>query len=156
MRQIAHMIRDYGLGLSAIDLMATRNPVWFDERISLRIKPHFVQSMLAASQAIGQGLHDPAKREMRFLVEASVKALWLDQGSPPLPGRDGAARKTAPTNVAEKVAALDDLGRERFGEIVGSLTFSMLDAEGASAYRQIANNLYTSLSTTTHTLSCRC
>lgn len=152
-RQIDRYIFDYGLGINAIDFMASRHPPYFEQLISLRIKPHFVQSMIAASQLIKEGLHDPAKREMRFLVEASVKALWLDQGSPPLQQNGAAAGAAPPRTVAEKAAALDGLGRERFDEVVDSLQFGMLDAAGGTAYRQDAKSLYGTLSTTTHVSS---
>ena len=33
-RQVDRYIFDYGLGINAIELMATRNPAYFDERIS--------------------------------------------------------------------------------------------------------------------------
>ncbi|MEW6254317.1 MAG: hypothetical protein AB1592_00050 [Pseudomonadota bacterium] len=150
MRQIDHYILDYGLGVNAIELMATRNPMFFDKLISLRIKPHFVQSMISASHMIKEGFHDPAKREMRFLVEASVKALWLDQGSPPLRRNGRREDTTTPQTVAEKVVALDGLGRERFEEVVNSLRFRRLDVEAARQYQQIAKGLYGTLSTMTH------
>ncbi len=153
MRQIDRYILDYGLGINAIDLMATRNPPYFDQLISLRIKPHFVQSMIAASHMIKEGLHDPAKREMRFLVEASIKALWLDQGSPPLRHEDNRGPTLPPRTVAEKAAALDELGRERFSEVVDSLHFGMLDTAASDDYRQMAKSLYGTLSTTTHVSS---
>lgn len=146
-RQIDRYILDYGLGINAIDLLATRNLPLFERLISLRIKPHFVQSMIATSQMIKEGLHDPAKREMRFLVEASVKALWLDQGSPRLRGNN---TQVPPRTVAEKVAALDGLGRERFHLLVESLSFGMLDPAAGAAYQQSAKSLYGALSTTTH------
>jgi hypothetical protein len=152
LRQIDRYIVDYGLGINTIELMATRHHTFFDERISLRMKPHLVQSMIAASHMIKEGLHDPARREMRFLVEASVKALWLDQGSPPL--REGdAGTNLPPATVAEKVAALDGLGRERFDQVVDSLKFGMLDATAGDQYRQTAKSLYGTLSTTTHVSS---
>jgi hypothetical protein len=153
LRQIDRYILDYGLGINAIELMATRHPPYFDELISLRIKPHLVQSMIAASHLIKEGLHDPARREMRFLVEASVKALWLDQGSPRLPQSGQADRIPPPRTVAEKVAALDGLGRERFDQVVESLQFAMLDAPAGEQYRQAAKSLYGTLSTTTHVSS---
>jgi len=153
MRQIDRYILDYGLGINAIDLMATRNPAFFEQLISLRIKPHFVQSMIAASHMIKEGLHDPAKREMRFLVEASVKALWLDQGSPTLRQNGETEGTIPPRTVAEKAAALDGLGRERFDQVVDSLRFGMLDEVGGSAFRQSAKSLYGALSTTTHVSS---
>jgi hypothetical protein len=148
-RQIDRYIWDYGLGINMIELMATRHPPFFEERISLRMKPHLVQSMIAATHLIKEGFHDPARREMRFLVEASVKALWLDQGSPPLRSTGRPATLRAST-VSEKVAALDGVGRERFAEIVNSLKFGMLDSPSAEAYRQRAKNLYRRLSTKTH------
>ncbi|MGY6248857.1 hypothetical protein ACXIUS_15030 [Bosea thiooxidans] len=152
-RQIDRYILDYGLGINMIEMMATRNPPFFEQLISLRIKPHFIQSMIAAAQMIKEGLHDPARREMRFLVEASIKALWLDQGSPSL--RQDADRSTAvsPKTVAEKAAALDGLGRERFDEVVDSLRFGMLNEAAGNQYRQTAKSLYGTLSTTTHVSS---
>lgn len=153
MRQLDRYIFDYGLGINMIELMATRWHAFFDERISLRIKPHLVQSMIAANHMIREGLHDPARREMRFLVEASVKALWLDQGSPAIAGKTDGAQKRPPRNVAEKVAALDGLGRERFDQLVDSLRFGMLDTAAGAAYRQSAKSLYGMLSTTTHVSS---
>lgn len=152
-RQIDRYILDYGLGINAIDLSAMRNPAFFDQFISLRIKPHFVQSMVAASCMIKDGLHDPARREMRFLVEASVKALWLDRGSPTLQRNCDPNDTLPPRTVAEKMAALDGLGRERFGEVVDSLRFGMLEPTAANAYRQSAKSLYRTLSTTTHVSS---
>lgn len=65
MLQLDRYIFDYGLGINMIELMATRWHAFFNERISLRIKPHLVQSMIAASHLIREGLHDPARREMR-------------------------------------------------------------------------------------------
>ena len=153
MRQVDRYIFDYGVGINAIELMATRNPAYFDDLISLRIKPHLVQSMIAASHMVQEGLHDPARREMRFLVEAAVKALWLDQGSPPLRGDQGAGPVLPPMTVAEKVAALDGLGRERFDQVVESLRFGMLDAAAGDQFRQTAKSLYGTLSTTTHVSS---
>ena len=153
MRQVDRFILDYGLGINAIEFMATRNPPYFDHFISLRIKPHLVQSMIAASHMIKEGLHDPARREMRFLVEASVKALWLDQGSPKLREDDDRRASTPPRTVAEKIAALDGLGRERFDQVVDSLQFDLLDAPAGNQYRQTAKSLYGTLSTTTHVSS---
>jgi hypothetical protein len=106
--------------------------------------------MIAAAQMIKEGLHDPAKREMRFLVEASIKALWLDQGSPALSPDIDRRAAPPPRTVAEKAAALDDLGHQRFVEIVDSLRFGMLDASASDQYRQTAKSLYGSLSTTAH------
>ena len=149
-QQIDRYIVDYGLGINAIEFSATRNPAFFEQLISLRIKPHFVQSMIAAGYMIKEGLYDPAKREMRFLVEASVKALWLDQGSPTFRQTGNDDDAIPPRTVPEKAAALDGLGRERFGEVVDRLRFGLLDPVAAKSYQQSAKSLYGTLSTTTH------
>ncbi|KAK0364263.1 MAG: hypothetical protein ACT6R7_10920 [Brevundimonas aurantiaca] len=148
MGRIDRLIMDYGLGLTVIDLMATRWPEFFEQLITLRVKQQFVESMVAAGQAIKEGLHNPARRELRFLLEASIKTLWLDTGSPAINGV--APLATVPGTVDEKVAALDDLGRERFGEVIDSLTFRLMDPAGADTYRQTANSLYGRLSTHVH------
>lgn len=136
-----------------ITITTAKSATYLENVGSLRIKPHLVQSMIAASHMIKEGLHDPARREMRFLVEASVKAFWLDRGSPPLRADDGAEQALPPITVAEKVAALDGLGRERFDQIVDSLRFGMLDDPARDQYRQTAKRLYGTLSTTTHVSS---
>jgi hypothetical protein len=148
--RVDRLIADYGIAINAIDFAATRHPPFFETLMTLRLKQQFVESMVATAQAIKEGHHNPARRELRFLLEASIKTLWLDSGCPPigLPDQDSAKFRAA--NVDAKVASLDDLGRERFGEVIGSLKFKLMDEAGASAYRQVANSLYTSLSTHVH------
>ena len=105
--------------------------------------------MIATAQAIKEGLHIPARRELRFLLEASVKTMWLDSSSPPI-GTAGSSTASPPVSVDGKIASLDDLGRERFGEVIDSLRFRLMDEAGAVAYRQTANSLYGRLSTHVH------
>ena len=93
--------------------------------------------MIAAAQAIKEGLHNPARRKLRFLLEASVKTMWLDSGCPPI-GTAGSGTTSAPIGVDEKIASLDDLGRERFGEVIDSLRFRLMDEVGAAAYRPMS------------------
>lgn len=148
--RIDRLVMDYGVAINAIDLIATRYPPFFEERITLRIKQQFVESLVATAAAVKEGLYNPASRELRFLVEASVKTLWLDSGCPSVGDATDAPLKPLPTTVDEKVASLDDLGRERFGEIVDSLRFRLIDEAGAAAYRQTALSLYGRLSTHVH------
>lgn len=148
--RIDRLVMDYGVAINAIDLIATRYPPFFEERITLRIKQQFVESLVATAAAVKEGLYNPARRELRFLLEASVKTLWLDSGCPAIGDATGAPSKPLPTNVDEKVSSLDDLGRERFGEIVDSLRFGLIDDVGAATYRQTALSLYSRLSTHVH------
>lgn len=152
--RVDRLIHDYGLAITAIDLMSMRSRSFHERLITLRLKQHFVESMVATGQAIKESLHNPARRELRFLLEASVKTLWLDSGCPAIgPAGASSATPQRPANVDEKIASLDDLGKERFGEVVKSLRFKMMDAAGADAYRQTATSLYGRLSTHVHVSS---
>lgn len=145
-KQLDRLAADYGIALNAIDLMATRYPPFFETLITLRVKPHFVQSLIAAVWMAKEGMLDPARRELRFLLEASVKTLWLDMG-----GRRTDGSHTDPgADVASKVDALDDLGAQRFGDIVDGLEFGLLSDEAKATYRQTATDLYSRLSTHNH------
>lgn len=145
-KHLDRMVADYSRAINAIDLMAARHPSFFDSLITLRVKSHLVQSMLAAVLLVKVGMLDPARRELRFLVEASVKTLWLDKG--------GDRGKDLPDagnfDVASKVAALDDFGSRKFKEIVSKLEFGLLSDDAATTYRQTATDLYSKLSTYTH------
>jgi hypothetical protein len=151
--RVDRLIQDYGIAINAIDLMATRSPGFHQRLITLRLKQHFVESLAATGQSIKESLHNPARRELRYLLEASVKTLWLDSDCPPI--GQAAASGTPPEliNADEKIASLDDLGRDRFSEVVDSLRFKLMDEAGAAAYRQTATSLYGRLSTHVHVSS---
>lgn len=143
---IDRLLADYGRAINAIDLMATRHPPYFETLITLRMKQHFVQSVVASIYLVKDGMLDPARRELRFLLEASVKTLWLDRPHE----RTKVVAKNAPSDVADKVIALDDLGAKRFGEIVSDLEFGLLSQDAAKTYRQTATDLFSKLSTYSH------
>ena len=148
--RVDRLVMDYGVAMNAIDLMATRWPSFFERLITLRVKQQFVESMIAASQAVKEGLYNPARRELRFLLEASIKTLWLDSGCPPIGTPDANVVRPSLVSIDEKVASLDDLGRERFGKVIDSLELKLMDEAGAAIYRQTANSLYKRLSTHVH------
>jgi hypothetical protein len=143
---IDRLLADYGKAINAIDLMATRHPPYFETLITLRMKQHFVQSVVASIYLLKDGMLDPARRELRFLLEASVKTLWLDRRHE----QTTVTAKNAPGDVAAKVVALGDLGERRFREIVSDLKFGLLSHDAAKTYRDTATDLYTSLSTYSH------
>lgn len=134
---IDRLLADYATAINAIELMATRHPPYFETLIALRMKQHFVQSVVASILLLKDGMLDPARRELRFLLEASVKTLWLD-------------RRHEQTTVAAKVIALGDLGKREFREIVYDLEFGLLSQDAAKTYRDTATDLYSRLSTYSH------
>ncbi len=149
--QLDRLVADYGLAVNAFDFMATRYPPFFDTLITLRVKPHLIESLVAAIGMAKEGMLNPARRELRFLLEASVKALWLDTGALRT-GDEGEDRSGIGQrrDVGGKVAALDELGRERFKEIVKHLKLKLLLDDAAQTYVQTATSLYSKLSTHIH------
>ena len=153
-KQLDRIAEEYLLALVAIELMATRWPPFFERLITLRVTPHLVQSVSTAVWMMKEGALDPARRELRFLLEASVKALWLDAGAPRIHDtKFDHADSVKPFDVAGKVETLNDLGRERFGDIVASLKFGLLNEQEAQAYRETATDLYGNLSSFNHMTS---
>jgi hypothetical protein len=131
------LIGDYAFALNAISVMATRCEALRDARLSLRMHDLFLESAVSTGALLREGMLNPARREMRFLLEASIKAWWCDGQAP------GGA-------VASKVDFLDDLGAARFREVVETLNVRLIDASTASQLLQMATNLYSRLSTHVH------
>ena len=110
-RRTETLVGDYGLALNAISLMSTRSPTFEAARLSIRIADLLIESAVATMAHIREGLLNPAHREMRFLLEASIKAWWCDSVEP-----EG--------EVERKLDFLDDLGavieiNSAFTEILG-------------------------------------
>jgi hypothetical protein len=80
---------------------------------------------------------NPARREMRFLLESSVKVWWCDS--------------VAPSDAAQaKVEFIDDLGSARFREVVDTLHPRLIDDVTRGKLVKIMTNLYSELSTRVH------
>lgn len=97
-RRIKTLLSHYGVSVNAIAFMAMRSPTYRSSRLSVRILDVLLESAIATGSLIGNGLLNSARREMRFLLEASVKAWWCDTVEPGGP-------------IETKVEFLDDLGK---------------------------------------------
>lgn len=140
-KQLDRLLMDYVKAVTAINLMATRHPPLFDQLIVLHINPHLIQSLLAAMSMAKDGMLDPARRELRFLLELSVKTFSLDKGG---------EQKDYPEDVTSKIALLNKLRQVKFKEIVTNLSFNILTDDDVVTYRQNTNDLYKKLSTQIH------
>jgi len=136
-RRTETLVGDYGLALNAISLMSTRSPTFEAARLSIRIADLLIESAVATMAHIREGLLTPAHREMRFLLEASIKAWWCDSVEP-----EG--------EVERKLDFLDDLGAARFRDIVDGLRPRLIAAEEAAGLVHKVTNLYKKLSTRVH------
>jgi hypothetical protein len=65
--------------LNLVSRMAWRSESLSEHTLSIRMTDYFVQSTVVVVYLIENGFHSPAKRELRFLLEAGVKFLATDQ-----------------------------------------------------------------------------
>lgn len=131
------LVGDYAVGLNMISMMATRHPDFHGSRLSIRVHDLLLESAISIWGHINNGLLNPARREMRFLVEASVKTWWCDQFSPS-------------EEVTKKVEFLNDLGKTRFRKVAETVRPRLLDAVLAERLPEKLTNLYGRLSTSVH------
>lgn len=136
-RRTAALVSDYALGLQSIFMMSTRWGGYRQARLSLRMHDLFLESAISTLSMVREGMLNPARREMRFLLEASVKAWWCDSVEPG-------------GNIDAKLQFLDDLGAARFREVVETIEPRMLDPTTKGALVQLVTNLYARLSTHVH------
>jgi hypothetical protein len=122
--------------LHLVSMMATRNRSLSEHTLSIRMTDYFLQSTVVIAYLIENGFHGPAKRELRFVLEAGVKFLATDQAL------NGASLK-------EKNAHLAMLP-DRFREIVDSLGLPGLVESTQAAMKTRIIDLYGSLSTIVH------
>ena len=131
------LVADYALGLNAVSLMSTRSSAYGEVLLSLRMLDLLIESAISTLSLIREGMLNPARREMRFLLEASIKAWWCDSVEPS-------------GGVQRKIDFLDDLGSARFREVVDTLHPRLLDELTRGNLIQIITNLYAQLSTHVH------
>jgi hypothetical protein len=122
--------------LHLVSMMATRSGSLSEHTLSIRMIDYFIQSTVVVAYLVENGLHGPAKRELRFLLEAGVKFFATDQA---LPG----------TSLKEKNAHLAELP-DRFREIVDTLALPGLNEVAQAGMRSKILDLYGSLSTIVH------
>lgn len=136
-RRTNKLVADFGLGLNAVSTMSTRHASFGEQRLSIRMHDILLESAIATMSNLREGLLSPARREMRFLLEASVKAWWCDATEPR-------------GDVVDKVEFLDDLGAFRFREVVDTLNPKLIATEVSKTLIAELTDLYGSLSTQTH------
>lgn len=122
--------------LHLANIMVSRSQALSEHTLSIRMTDYFLQSAVVVTYLIENGFHGPAKRELRFLLEAGIKFLVTDQ------------RWSAATIEAKNkhIAELPD----RFREIVDTLSLPGLDQTTQSEMRRRILDLYGSLSTIVH------
>jgi hypothetical protein len=124
-------------GVTACFLMSTRSRSISENSLSLRLTDDYVQSAVSIRAMAMNGAHDPAKRELRFLLEATVKYLLVDQH---LPSSD----------FSNKLQFLKDNVPRSSVDIVDDLVLSGLPAAEQTSLKSEVKDIYAKLSAFVH------
>lgn len=125
------------LGLTSVRLQAMRFR-GEEDYLLFRFAPHLVETALVIQLAAKKGLQNSARRELRFLLEATVKLSVRD------------FREDA-TGLEERLAGLGDR-QQRFEDYVAELTYfdefekpEEINAEILSLYAELSGYVHASL-----------
>lgn len=124
-------------GVTACFLMSTRSRSLSEDSLSLRLTDDYIQSAVSIRAMAMNGAHDPAKRELRFLLEASVKYLLVDQRLPS-------------SSFSDKLQFLKDKVPRSSVDIVDELALSGLPAAEQVLLKSEVKDVYAKLSAFVH------
>lgn len=115
----------FSAGLATVWLMATRSKAIADNALSFAFTHDAFQTMAAVTFLASEGMYAPAKRELRYLLESSVKHAYVDlnQGTAPLSDRIAYLDKAVPRSSLDfiKKQSFFGLSREDEQDFKGSL-----------------------------------
>lgn len=83
--RLRRVIADFAGGLAAVSLYGTRVPSPVGESLLLERADDLLEAALSIGASVHEGMHRPARREMRYVLEAAVKYLATDQACPSAP-----------------------------------------------------------------------
>lgn len=78
--RLARLLKGAVEALHACWLVSTRTRVLSDETLTFRFIDDSIFSIVGIGSSIGNGAHNPARREMRYLLESACKHYHVDTG----------------------------------------------------------------------------
>lgn len=136
-RETQFIARSYLGGLSFVVGMAGQDPDFVNTHLLARLSQDLLQSAVSISALAMEGLLNVAKRELRFLVEASVKIAAVQLGS-------------YRTSVADKVQAFEKELRSPSIAIRKQIELRLLPEREHAAFGEEVGRLYGLTSTYVH------
>lgn len=123
------IIRSYLAGVSFIVQDTARDPSYVDNHLLSYLAQDILQSSISLITLAMEGLQSVAKRELRFLVEASLKICFVQQ-------------KSYQSTIAEKLAQFDkELSSQRIS-IKQNLNLSMVPEKQRDAFAEEVGRVY--------------
>lgn len=127
----------FGQAVHLAALYSTRVPAPMGDSLLFARADDLLESAVAITSMASYGLVNPARREMRFLLEACMKFLTTDQAMPRAPLRKRIGHFEREVQRASKGLA-------------GSLSFSVIEHRSANLLREKLPGLYDHHSTFVH------
>lgn len=126
------IIDDFIMTLACISFYSTRCQQLNENSIMIREIELLIESIVGISQQIKEGTINPAKRELRFMLESSVKYLLVDQ-------------KANELTYEEKIHYLDKSIPNASIEPIGEIRFFGLNNKEASEFRNDVRVIFSKL-----------
>jgi hypothetical protein len=76
------LTNDFTATIKACLLFTTRNKSYFDKCLFLHSAYDILETAIMIQMTVKEGARNPARRELRYLIELSVKTLFVDQEMP--------------------------------------------------------------------------
>lgn len=78
-RRLDTITNGFLTGLQACWFAARRWPTYYDNTLTFRAMDDLLESAITSWAAIGNGALDPARRELRFVLESAINHLYVDE-----------------------------------------------------------------------------
>lgn len=130
LRETELIVRSYLQGLSFVIGDAGRDPKYITEHLLSYLAQDLIQSAVAITSLAMEGMISVAKRELRFIIESSIKLCFVQQ------------RADRATTVAAKLQEFErELSSERIS-IKNNIDLSMLPEALRADFQDEAGRLY--------------
>jgi hypothetical protein len=82
LRRLARICTDFLRTLTSCWICATRIPDFVNKSMLMRSTDDFIESSVCVRRSVEEGARNPARRELRYLIELAIKTLFVDQSMP--------------------------------------------------------------------------
>ena len=78
-KQNKTICREFIYGIQFITLNTSRDPNYTDNHLLSYLLYEYLQSIVSIESLVEEGIHNPCKRELRFILEMSLKLCYIQQ-----------------------------------------------------------------------------
>lgn len=129
LRQTDQIVRSYLAGLSFLVRDTSRDPAFLGNHLLSYLAQDVLQSALSVVTLAAEGMLSVARRELRFLLEASIKICFVQRAS-------------YGSSVEEKLAEFDKVLASQRISIKENIVLDMLPDELRAAFTEEVGRLY--------------